>query len=96
MQIKKEISFTIEKESDNVIVYGLQTVGFLLGTTSFNGDWKLRKHVTKKGNKYIVPKSLVEERLKIFYERRKDIQQKIELMEQVVNNGRNKSKRTKK
>lgn len=84
MNIRKIIRINITKKENNFICGSNNEVTYLLGSSSWNGS-PHRYHVTKsEGNKWVIPINIVKERLGILMERQKELEEKIDIIKQVL------------
>lgn len=82
-QIKKTITLKIDEDKTNFICYDTTTIQLIMGTKSVVGNYKIYK-VQRDGNKYIVKKEEIRKRLNELKIRRDELNNKIEIMEQVL------------
>ena len=84
MIIKNNIEIPISKKGLNYVVRGSWALPFVLGTTSVNGNKHMYKIKKMHKNVYIVPISLVKERVQELKDRVISLNSKINLIEQVL------------
>ena len=86
MKMKKEITLDIEMTKTTVICGDNLTLQMVCGTSGVNGNLHCYG-VTKKGNKFHVPKSVIIKRIGELEKRKTKIDRYLEIMRQVITDG---------
>jgi len=85
MEIKKTIELNLEQKDDNFICYDLTTLKLILGTTSVIGNYSIYNIKTLKNPiRYQVSIDEVKKRINLLKMRKINLQNKIEIMEQLM------------
>lgn len=81
--IKKTITLKIDEEEGKLICYDTTTIQLVMGSKSVVGNYRMYK-IDRDGNKFIVKKDIVKKRLQELKSRRIELDNKIDIMEQVL------------
>ena len=83
IQIRKTITLNVTKNGDKFLVDDLGTLSLIYGSASVSGNERVYKY-SKENGKFIVPVNVIRERIDILKARRDKINQRLELMEQLI------------
>ncbi len=84
MEVNVKVRLNVRKEGRNLIIGDLPTLQLVMGSTAVSGNLNYYK-IDKKGTDYIVPKKVVEERVRVLILRRDKLNDSIELMSGFIN-----------
>jgi hypothetical protein len=81
--ITKTIKLSVERNIDEIICNDLTTLSLVVGAKSVSGNLSYYK-VKKVNNKYVVPVSVVVQRIGILEKRRNDLNESLDIMRLIV------------
>lgn len=84
MEIKKTIKINIDEDKLKFVAYDRMSLGLIMGTSCVEVHLYEKMGLKKMKNKWIIPKKLVKERLKIMKIQRDKLNQKIDIIEQIL------------
>ena len=83
MEIKKTITLNIRKQGKFFLVRDATTLKIICGTSAVDGN-KHMYDITKKGKEFCVPIQIIKERIKIMSDKINDMQNRVDIMKQIV------------
>lgn len=83
MKIKKTLTLNIKKERKNIVCYDTATLQLVVGSSAVLGNYNMYG-VVKKGTSFSIPIAKLKERLNILKHRKQKLNDRIELMEQII------------
>lgn len=83
MEIKKKITLSLTKRKGRFIAHSGLALSMMLGTSAAGGNQHLYR-VEKVKHGWAVPKEIVQERLRELRQRRDELDDKIDIIEQIL------------